>query len=191
VIYYNPGGFYTLNTNKELVFLNYPTPYSAGFTNAIYAVTAMTNFGGVAFPAAFSFAQYQPGGNNRYKLDARKTAEAVVTAFRPACSRADLLPRIEDTTIVVDKRMAKASPPVERYIYHTGRGGHWLTIQEAKDFQEDRQAKRAQYVRARAAAAYMHSRGKPVAIAVFCCLLLGPLGIYFVWHKSRKIAGIS
>jgi len=133
LIYYNAGGFYTMNTNKEVVFCNYGPPYKAGFTNAIYLVTVMTNFDGVPFPAGFSFAEFVPGaGRSRYDLRPRKTAEAVVTAFRPECSRKELLPAVEATTLVRDMRLSPTGPSAGSFGYVLRKGDHWLTAPEAR-----------------------------------------------------------
>jgi hypothetical protein len=133
VVYYNDGEFYTMNTNKELKFMNYPVPYNKGFTDAIYTVTALTNFNGVTFPAQFTFGEYRPGGGpTRYQLRARKTAEAVVTAFRPTCSRKDLLPVIQGLTAIHDQRLVHATPSVAPFVYASKTGDRWLSIAEAE-----------------------------------------------------------
>ena len=132
VVYYNDGGFYTMDTNKVLKFQNYGPPYKSGFTDAIYAVTVLTNFNGVTFPAGFTFGEYRPGGGpTRYQLQARKTAEAIVTAFRPVCSRKDLLPAIQNVTAVHDQRLVHATPPVAPFVYAIKKGDNWLSIAEA------------------------------------------------------------
>ena len=141
VVYYNDGGFYTMDTNKVLKFQSYGPPYKSGFTDAIYAVTALTNFNGVTFPAGFTFGEYRPGGGpTRYQLQARKTAEAVVTAFRPVCSRKDLLPAIQNETIVHDERLAHAVPKVASFLYNLPTGGNWLQMPEAKQRMQVMQA---------------------------------------------------
>jgi hypothetical protein len=129
VVYYNPGWFYTMNTNKEVKSMDFPVPYRGGFTDAIYAVTTMTNFDGVTFPAGFTFGEFMPGsGPSRYNLRVRKTAEAVVTAFRPTCSRKDLLPEIHGTTGVQDLRLAHATPPVASVVYELQKGDRWSPV---------------------------------------------------------------
>ena len=133
VVYYNDGGFYHMSTNRTVKFQNYGPPYKWGFTDAIYAVTAMTNFGGTAFPAGFTFKEFSPGGGqSRYDLITRKTAEAVVTAFRPVCSRKDLLPEIENVTQVQDLRLAHAVPKVASFTYVLTKSANWLQLPEAK-----------------------------------------------------------
>jgi hypothetical protein len=109
--------------------MDFPVPYRGGFTDAIYAVTTMTNFDGVTFPAGFTFGEFMPGsGPSRYNLRVRKTAEAVVTAFRPTCSRKDLLPEIHGTTGVQDLRLAHATPPVASVVYELQKGDRWSPV---------------------------------------------------------------
>ncbi len=133
MVYYNNGGFYHMSTNRVVKFQNYGPPYNGGFTDAVYAVTATTNFGGTPFPAGFTFKEFSPGGGpTRDQLQARKTAEAVVTAFRPIYSRKDLLPEIENVTQVQDLRLARAAPKVASFTYVLTKGANWLPLPEAR-----------------------------------------------------------
>ncbi len=133
LVYFNDGGFYHMSANRTVKFQNYGPPYKWGFTDAIYAVTAMTNFDGMAFPAGFAFTEFSPGGGrSRYDLSPRKTAEAVVTSFRPVCSRKDLLPAIQNVTQVEDQRLVHAMPKVASFAYFLPKGGNWLQMPEAR-----------------------------------------------------------
>ena len=172
VVYYNDGGFYHMSINRTAKFQNYGPPYKWGFYDAIYAVTAMTNFNGTAFPAGFTFKEFSPGsGPTRYQLQTRKTAEAVVTAFRPVCSRKNLLPTIENVTQVQDLRLAHAMPKVASFAYVLPKGDNWLQLPEARQ--------RMQVVS-------RQNNNAPVSKGVLITLLLLPSVVMVCFILKRK-----
>ena len=64
---------------------------------AAYRVTGITNFGGTAFPSGFVFEEYAPtGGPSPHDTKKLRRAEVTVAAFRPVCSRKNLLPEDDE-----------------------------------------------------------------------------------------------
>ena len=94
------------------------------FPNAIYTITGTNRVGGLLFPAGFVFKQFQ--GDRLIKH-----VEVQVTAIRPVCSRANLIPLPGKGTLVIDERFDSGAP--NRTIsYQNPVFAQWLTIEEAK-----------------------------------------------------------
>ncbi|HXF09179.1 MAG TPA: hypothetical protein VN625_00230, partial [Desulfuromonadaceae bacterium] len=94
------------------------------FPNAIYTITGTNTVGGKFFPAGFIFKQFQGG-----RLV--KQVEVAVTAIRPVCSRALLIPLPGKGTLVIDERFTSGVPnrPPQ---YQNPVFGQWLPVEESK-----------------------------------------------------------
>jgi hypothetical protein len=93
-------------------------------TNAIYTITGTNSTGGMLFPAGFVFKQF-----NGDRLI--KHVEVEVTAIRPICSRATLIPLPSKGTMVVDERF-DSGVPNRPPSYQNPVFGHWLTVEESR-----------------------------------------------------------
>ncbi len=93
-------------------------------TNAIYTVTGTNSAGGILLPAGFVFKQFQ--GDRLIKH-----VEVEVTAIRPVCSRANLIPLPSKGTMVVDERF-DSGVPNRPPSYQNPVFGQWLTVEESK-----------------------------------------------------------
>lgn len=130
VVFFNEGGLFrpTSQTNLTPRFVEYPSPYDKGFTNAIYATTGLTNIGGVIFSTGFVFEEFAPGGRkSRDDLIVTKRAEVRLTAIRPNCSRTSFLPTIQRQTAVTDRRLVNATPPTPAFGYTLSGSSGWTS----------------------------------------------------------------
>jgi ankyrin repeat protein len=93
-------------------------------TNAIYTITSTNTAGGMLFPAGFVFKQFN--GNRLIKH-----VEVEVTAIRPVCSRASLIPLPSKGTLVIDERF-DSGVPNRPSSYQNPVFGQWLTAEESK-----------------------------------------------------------
>jgi ankyrin repeat protein len=93
-------------------------------TNAIYTITGTNSAGGMSFPAGFVFKQF-----NGDRLI--KHVEVEVTAIRPFCSRANLIPLPSKGTMVVDRRF-DSGVPNRPPSYQNPVFGRWLTVEESQ-----------------------------------------------------------
>lgn len=94
------------------------------FPNAVYTITGTNTVGGMLFPAGFVFKQFQ--GDRLIKH-----VEVQVTAIRPFCSRANLIPLPSKGTLVIEERF-NGGMPDRTTSYQNPRFGQWLTVEEAK-----------------------------------------------------------
>ena len=136
VVFFNEGGLFrpTSQTNLTPRFVDYPTPYDSGFTNAIYATTGLTNIGGVIFPTGFVFEEFAPGGRkSRDDLIVTKRAEVRLTAIRPSCSRTNFLPTIQRQTMVTDRRLVNATPPTPAFGYTLSGSSGWTSAKGGQE----------------------------------------------------------
>jgi hypothetical protein len=114
-----------------------------GRTNATYVATGVTNTGSALVPTGFIFEhriganRFAPGPLGATEATAsyhfRKRAVATVTAVRPYCSRADLLPATKGLTMVIDRRVTNSVPPggsLPMYVVRTG--AQWVPVPAAK-----------------------------------------------------------
>ena len=65
-----------------------------------------------------------------------KHAEVKVTAFRPVCSRKNLLPESKGVVSVTDWRLANAQPPAAAFTYLERNGANWVSVAEARKLAE-------------------------------------------------------
>ena len=93
-------------------------------TNALYTITGTDTVGGMLFPAGFVFKQF-----NGDRLI--KHVEVEVTAIRPVCSRANLIPLPSKGTLVIEERF-KGGMPDRTTSYQNPKFGQWLTVEESK-----------------------------------------------------------
>ena len=96
----------------------------AHLTNGTYIATGVTNVGKIQIPNGFVFNQYAT------KSRVRKRATATVTAIRPSCSRSELMPEAQGTTMVIDQRLATNITNVSYYKF--ANGVQWVPVEKAK-----------------------------------------------------------
>jgi len=94
------------------------------FPNASYTITGTNSTDGMLFPAGFVFKQFQ--GDRLIKR-----VEVQVTAIRPVCSRANLIPLPSKGTLVNDERF-DSGVPNRPPSYQNPVFGQWLTVEESK-----------------------------------------------------------
>lgn len=137
---------------------------------AIYRVTGETNVNGVAYPTGFTFEQYR-GDVTRV----RKQATAVVTAIRPVCSIASLLPAVTQDALVVDRRLAQAEQPEARITYRAKQGTALPAATELREIQKINNPKKSPPNRS------------PIMLALLGTALVAPLVFFGIHHwKHRK-----
>lgn len=128
-------------------------PSSVKFPDARYAATGLTNAGKTQIPNGFVFdlgmsgypiapAPIQPG-QSVPAFRGRKQAVATVTAVRPVCSRSDLLPAAEGTTIVSDRRLAPSTGAAAPWSYRVTNGAPWLPVEQARQLYLPQRAPRS------------------------------------------------
>ncbi len=110
-------------------------------TNATYVATGVTNVGEIVTASGFVFEErvswgFAPGailpGESAPTYRICKHAVATVTAVRPFCSRRALLPTAKGMTMVIDQRLAHATPPIESSMYIVRNGVRWASVEEAR-----------------------------------------------------------
>jgi hypothetical protein len=99
-----------------------------GSTNAVYRATGVTNLDGLVLPSGFFFECYV----GRSLAAVRKRASFIVTAVRPSCSRASLLPTVTQQTLVVDRRIRQATQPAKDVAYRMEASSTWPSADEAR-----------------------------------------------------------
>jgi hypothetical protein len=175
IVYYSDGlyRFRTRDKPEVLSWRPHDPPYHGGFTNALYAVTGVTNREGAWFPSGFRFEEYTPGFRyaSRYDLKVRKRVEATLTAFRPSCARATLLPELTPGMVVRDWRPCQVWPCAASLSYIGGQ--RWLSVAEAKAAHE-----------ARLKGAGKSARARPWAVGVLLGALLAPVAV--LWARARR-----
>jgi hypothetical protein len=149
---------------KEVVYFAH-----SGDTSAVYRVTGLTNVNGTSFPTGFEFRQYRTGSGSRIY----KQATAVITAIRPTCSRASLLPGFERLTGVTDRRLAQSAQPVKVMNYGIEPGGKWESVEVVKRRLDLKQNP---------------ARHSVVVVALLMTFLSFPLlfGVAYLWRQRRK-----
>lgn len=95
-------------------------------TNAAYYATGVTNIGKIKLASGFVFEQWTMSGRRL-----RKRAEATVTTLKPFCSRDKFRPLTHGTTVVVDRRLDRASGGTPAS-YTVRDGNPWLAVGDAK-----------------------------------------------------------
>jgi len=93
-------------------------------TNGLYKATGSKPVGGMLIPTGFIFEQY-----NNAKLVKRVDVE--VTAIRPGCSRASLIPLPDGPAVIVDERF-DSGVPSRPPSYHNPVVGQWPTVEESR-----------------------------------------------------------
>lgn len=154
-------------------------------TNALYRANGVTSAGQTPITDGFVFEERHAVQFKGMVL--RKRVDVEVTAVRPVCTRASLLPSPDAMTMVIDRRVDGGAPTIRPPAYPNPVSGQWAPLEEAKKLAE---------VRSNAVAAALEgirlrhhtSRRTPFVVAFMCCMMLGPLGIYFVWKRSGKRA---
>ena len=119
-----------------------------GETNGLYRVTGTNLVGGVLIPSRFFFEELHigpiEGDSFVHSMTLRKRVDAEVVSVKPVCSLTNILPVMEDRTIIIDRRLAGSLPD-----YLNPTPDKWPTVQEAGPLATERQVQQA---RGRAAA---------------------------------------
>jgi len=112
-------------------------------TDAAYMATGVTNAGTIQIASGFLFElRVQRGfaagqmrtGDSSQEYRIQKQAIANVTAVRPGCSRSDLLPAVNGSTLVIDQRQADVTNPIPANATYIVRDGvQWLSVEKAKE----------------------------------------------------------
>ena len=149
-----------------------------GDTNATYMATGTTNAGGTLLPNGFVFEwrtgmRFVPGpfgaaeSNATYRIRERVTA--TVTAVRPGCTLANLLPSAAGRTIITDRRLTNAALYLPTYAVQTG--AHWVPVEQARKMYLSKPAAQER---------------SPAAAVVVCGLLLGSSALLLFFLISNK-----
>ena len=146
--------------------------------------TGVTNAGNLKIPSGFVFElrigspNFAPGpilpGESAPAYRIRKRATATVTAVRPVCTRAELMPQAQGRTMVVDQRLAQPTNPTP-VVYYFQNGVKWVSIEEAQKLATPQSPQR--------------QHNPTVARAVFFVLLILPLvalGYFFLIKTKRN-----
>jgi hypothetical protein len=111
-------------------------------TNGLYRITGTNSVGGTVIPSGFFFEERHVGGlapdSLVHEMALRKRVDVEVTAVRPVCSRASLLPSPPAITTVTDYRLGPGvplggDPRITRPpAYRNPTPGQWLTLEGAQ-----------------------------------------------------------
>ncbi len=113
VVYFNTGTHFISDLkdprHHNYAEVNYPAPYDAGFTNAIYEVISMTNTGGLALPLAFKLSRFDlvPGATNNGTLKLVSTLEGQASVIRLDTPAVSFVPVPQVNIQVQDYRFFK------------------------------------------------------------------------------------
>jgi hypothetical protein len=118
-------------------------------TNGLYKVTGTNSAGGTLIPSGFFFEERHVGSippdSLVHEMALRKRVDVEVTAVRPVCSRASLLPSPLPITTVIDYRLGPGVPlagstQITRPpSYRNPTPGQWLTLDGARKLVQARQ----------------------------------------------------
>lgn len=151
-------------------------------TNGLYRVTGTNSVGGILIPSGFTFEERHAWAVS-HKMELYKRVEAVVRSVRATCSLKSLLPVPDGPTIINDWRIkGEGNLPGVPY-YSNAIMGKWPSVEEARTQAAARQAQRTNRGQGQQRVSQRHTTS--VAIILICSLMLGPVGIYFVWKRSR------
>jgi hypothetical protein len=155
-----------------------------GLPHVVYRATGSNLVNGILIPTGFYLEQHSIRPFNGIDLT-EKWVDVVVTAVRPVCSRASLIPSPGGKTLVIDRRVDGGAPTNRPPAYPNPVRGEWATVEQAKTL-----------VNARRAAASMYSppigqplktyHRRPVTIVLLCAAMLGPVIIYFASKRSGR-----
>jgi len=104
-------------------------------TNGLYRVTGSNSVAGMLIPTGFFFEARTVGplleNSLIHGMTVRKRVDVEVTAVRPVCSRASLLPSPPAGTFIIDRRMPDLAAPSSVPSYRIAKAGQWPSIEEA------------------------------------------------------------
>ena len=112
-------------------------------TNEIYTITGTKSIGGTLVPKGFIFEQLQVGPINEktfiHEMVVIKRVDVEVTAVRPVCSRASLIPSPDGPAVVIDRRFDSGIPN-RPPSYQNPVKGQWPTVEKSKELAKIAQA---------------------------------------------------
>jgi hypothetical protein len=165
-----------------------------GETNGLYTITGTNVVEGVLIPGGFIFKQFRIGPVNEttftHEMTLIKHVDVAVTAVRPGCSVASLIPSPEGPAVIVDERFNSGTPN-RPPSYQNPVIGQWPGIEQSKVLAKVQQTKDLQtlnqmdQLRMKGQSNLPPHRSKVVFI-VMCILVAAPPIIYFVLQRLRK-----
>jgi len=164
-----------------------------GETNGLYTITGTNSVGGTLIPTGFTFERLQVGPLKEnsfiHEMVVVKRVDVEVTAIRPDCSRASLIPSPDGRAVVVDRRF-DSGVPNRPPSYQNPVNGQWPTVDTSKELAKDQQTvdlrNLAKAKLLREQKPVDPSKYRMVVLTIMCISLLGPPIIYFVSRRSRK-----
>jgi hypothetical protein len=166
-----------------------------GETNATYKITGSKHVGGIEVPTGFEFEQLRLGPLNEntlsHEMVVAKHVDVTITEVNPNCSKQDLLPNPNSSTIVIDWRL-ESDIPNRPPSYRNPRGNRWPTLSESKILVSNQ---RAADLRNLATAkltqdpktATEQNQNRRFALILLIAMLIAPLIIYFFWRKPQRL----
>ncbi len=167
-----------------------------GETNGLYSITGSKSVGGTLIPTGFIFERLQVGPLNEtsfvHEMVVVKRVDVKVTAIRPGCSRASLIPSPDGPAVVVDRRFDSGIPN-RPPSYQNPVSGQWPTFDKSKELAKEQQAVD---LRNLATAKLLReqrpvdsSKYRIVILIVMGISLVGPPIIYFVSRRLKNLEG--
>jgi len=165
-----------------------------GETNGRYSISGTNFVDGTLIPTGFVFERFKVGPLNdntfMHEMVVVKRVDVKVTAIRPGCSRASLLPSPDVQSIIVDRRFLSGianRPPS----YPNPVNGQWPTLEKSRELANVRQIVDLRNP-ARMKSARLQSQSGPpgnrstVVLMVMCIFLVVPPITYFALKGPRK-----
>jgi hypothetical protein len=178
---------------KEVLYLG---PW--GETNGLYQITGTNLAGGVLMPSGFTFNQFRIGPLNEqtftHDMTLVKHVGVKVTAVRPGCSLASLIPTPEGPATIVDRRFDSGIPN-RPPSYKNPADGQWPTLDQSKVIAKVQQAKDLQALngmvqfraqgggQGQSKASARHSK---IIFVVMCIFIAIPPIILLFLQKSKR-----
>ena len=164
-----------------------------GETNGFYRITGSNSVGGTLIPTGFTFERLKVGPLKEnsfvHEMVVGKRVDVEVTAIRPGCSRASLMPTPNGRAVVVDRRFDSGIPN-RPPSYQNPVNGQWPTIEESKQLAKAQQTVDlhnlavAKVMRERK---QMHPHDyRRTIVVVMCIFLVIPPVTYIAWHRRRE-----
>jgi hypothetical protein len=163
-------------------------------TNGFYKITGSNSVNGNLIPTGFIFEQFRFGPVNEntfiHNMELVKRVDVEVTAIRPRCSRAILIPSPDGPAVVVDRRFESGisnRPPS----YRNPIAGEWPGIEKSKELAAVQQAADLHNL-ARMEQSRLQKKSGPsahsskVVLIVMLIFLTAPPILYVAWRKQGK-----
>lgn len=164
-----------------------------GETNGLYRITGTNSVNGMLIPTGFVFERLDFGpliaNSFVHEMVVVKRVDVQVTAIRPGCSIASLIPSPDGPAVVVDRRFDSGIPN-RPPSYRNPVNGQWPTMDKSKELAKNQQTidlrNLATAKLLRSQKPVDTSKYRKVVLIVMSISLIGPPIIYFVLRRSRK-----